>query len=523
MRKIFEEMHCIINWDDASKTVTAVKGDKTIKLTIGSLDAFLNDEKIVLDTPPQIVNDRTMVPVRFIAESLNADVKWNDTTKTVDIYTASENTVNIYRESLKQKFDGFGVSANHNAWYLQNETNADIQKEVLNSLFSDEGKSAAFSILRFEVNPFADGDKSNLENEMQKTINPQKDVWDFDTDIHQRWMADKALKINPDLTFLASVWSPPSWMKQNKSVIGKTQAKNSLASENYEDFANYLAVWADKYKNEYGYNLKWLSVQNEPKLDTVYASCLYSNDELAKILNTTYKKFNEKGLDVLLGASEGASINETHDIMKSFDNETLKNVGFVPAHSYGYTEETLKDFDLSSYNVPVIQTEFNLGPNVKKQYVIDEGIDTALQIADCLNNGYSGWLYWYGSRKIDTDTPGNSESLIDYNNETGKILYGKEFYAIVQFSQFIKPEDNIISSFSENDDVKVVSSINNETKKVSVVLINDTQKEITLNINGLNAPYKMYFTDKDNDFEEAKSATNTITLKPMSVTTLCEN
>ena len=44
-----------------------------------------NGEKITLDVPPQVVNDRTLVPARAVAESFGADVKWDGSTRTVII------------------------------------------------------------------------------------------------------------------------------------------------------------------------------------------------------------------------------------------------------------------------------------------------------------------------------------------------------------------------------------------------------------------------------------------------------
>jgi hypothetical protein len=52
-------------------------------LTVNSKDAVVNDIPVKLDSPATIVNRRPMVPVRFIAESLGADVKWDQSTKTV--------------------------------------------------------------------------------------------------------------------------------------------------------------------------------------------------------------------------------------------------------------------------------------------------------------------------------------------------------------------------------------------------------------------------------------------------------
>jgi|GEM_PF-939538 len=85
MRAIFEILGASIKWDQENYAVTATKGDQTIFLKIGDKKAQLNGETIELDVPAKLVNSNTMVPVRFISESLGADVKWDGMTSTVVI------------------------------------------------------------------------------------------------------------------------------------------------------------------------------------------------------------------------------------------------------------------------------------------------------------------------------------------------------------------------------------------------------------------------------------------------------
>ena len=85
MRVIFEALGARVTWDAASETVNAVKEGTTVSLKIGDSKAYLNGEKVSLDASPKIVNQRTLVPIRFIAESFNADVIWDDATRTVSI------------------------------------------------------------------------------------------------------------------------------------------------------------------------------------------------------------------------------------------------------------------------------------------------------------------------------------------------------------------------------------------------------------------------------------------------------
>lgn len=88
MRKLFEALGAVITWDEAAQTVTAVKGDITVILGMGELRASKNGVEIPLDQPAVLMNDRTMVPVRFVAEALGAEVTWNEETNTVCISSA---------------------------------------------------------------------------------------------------------------------------------------------------------------------------------------------------------------------------------------------------------------------------------------------------------------------------------------------------------------------------------------------------------------------------------------------------
>ena len=85
LRAIFESLGAEVEWDQPTQTVTAVRGDTTIALTIGSRILTKNGEEVMLDVPAQIVNSRTLVPVRAIAESFGAEVGWDQNTRTVTI------------------------------------------------------------------------------------------------------------------------------------------------------------------------------------------------------------------------------------------------------------------------------------------------------------------------------------------------------------------------------------------------------------------------------------------------------
>lgn len=84
-RTIFEAFGADVKWDDKNKVAIGIKDGVTIELTIGSSKAIKNKEVINLDVPAQIIDERTMVPLRFVSESLGATVGWDENSKVVII------------------------------------------------------------------------------------------------------------------------------------------------------------------------------------------------------------------------------------------------------------------------------------------------------------------------------------------------------------------------------------------------------------------------------------------------------
>lgn len=83
MRKIFESLGATVKWDNKDTKITATTNDAKIVMYIGSRTMLVNDKTVKLDVAPQIVNGRTLVPVRAIAESLDTHVIWYDRLNTV--------------------------------------------------------------------------------------------------------------------------------------------------------------------------------------------------------------------------------------------------------------------------------------------------------------------------------------------------------------------------------------------------------------------------------------------------------
>ncbi|MDY3929185.1 MAG: copper amine oxidase N-terminal domain-containing protein [Clostridia bacterium] len=85
LRAIFEKIGADVEWDGDTQTITASKDNTEISLTIDNAEAVKNGEKVTLDVPAKIVNGRTLVPVRFVADCFGVDVQWDQTMQRVSL------------------------------------------------------------------------------------------------------------------------------------------------------------------------------------------------------------------------------------------------------------------------------------------------------------------------------------------------------------------------------------------------------------------------------------------------------
>lgn len=76
LKHFCEALGAAVKWDNRTQTVSVKVGDVNIKLTIGKKEAVVNGNNKTLPVAPQIISGRTVVPLRFIAEALGAEVDW---------------------------------------------------------------------------------------------------------------------------------------------------------------------------------------------------------------------------------------------------------------------------------------------------------------------------------------------------------------------------------------------------------------------------------------------------------------
>ena len=89
VRAIFEAVGASVTWDEENKTAIIARMNGTqfkhVALQVGNDYVFINSEKVAVDAPAFIENNRTYVPLAVIMRALGEEVVWDGATSTVKI------------------------------------------------------------------------------------------------------------------------------------------------------------------------------------------------------------------------------------------------------------------------------------------------------------------------------------------------------------------------------------------------------------------------------------------------------
>ena len=131
MRKIFEALGATVEWEDNTQKVTATKQDTIVVMQIDSRVLSVNGNNVTLDVPPQLVDGRTLVPVRAVAESFDIHVIWDESFNAVLLsnyipFAYPIQTFNYLCDWLLENGEAF-ASYTHIGWEITEGIEVDVR------------------------------------------------------------------------------------------------------------------------------------------------------------------------------------------------------------------------------------------------------------------------------------------------------------------------------------------------------------------------------------------------------------
>lgn len=141
VRALIESIGGYVGWNEDNQEITITYQGDEIRMIINSTTAYVNDREETLDSAPILLNDRTMLPIRFIAENFNFNVAWDSDNKTITITVPNSDKTT---SSTNNTEDNVIVGLEHNT----NNTDAPIV--YFTSNISPEALISVYNQLKFQ-------------------------------------------------------------------------------------------------------------------------------------------------------------------------------------------------------------------------------------------------------------------------------------------------------------------------------------------------------------------------------------
>ena len=172
LRGVLEAMGVQVEWSAEDQSVTATRGTDAAYFTVGSTELMTADGTVELDVAPEIINDRTMIPLRAVAEAFGAEVAWDDATKTVTITDSVEIT------SVDDGVISSEVTAEDGTVLYT----VDVTYPVLNDSYTAEGKAAINEAIKASVEAAVSAESENIAasaNELYASSQTEENGFEF--------------------------------------------------------------------------------------------------------------------------------------------------------------------------------------------------------------------------------------------------------------------------------------------------------------------------------------------------------
>jgi len=183
VRGVFQALGFTVGWSRVTQQVTLTKNNYTVVLTIGSSAFTTNGKNHILDVPAQIINDRTMLPIRAVIESVGYNIDWDEAARTVVIsYVQISPALEIQR--LTQQRDDRLADLTQNGvrplWYFEDQFRN--TNPIGNHVEPNFGLKNALYDLYIRIRPQITHDYSPVYDPERGLIYPENHLrWSVDT------------------------------------------------------------------------------------------------------------------------------------------------------------------------------------------------------------------------------------------------------------------------------------------------------------------------------------------------------
>lgn len=387
----------------------------------------------------------------------------------IEITDSSPNEILIDPETTYQSMDGFGYTLSQGSAHHLLHMSDSARSSILNELFSEGENNIRISYLRLSVAasdlnefPFSYDD---LEDSLAIDPNLEHFSLSYDT-LDVIPVLKEILSINPEIQLMASPWSPPSWMKDNKDPRG-----GSLLEEYEPVYADYLVKYIQEME-KLGIEIDALTIQNEPLHPGNNPSLMMLPEQQARFIGMHLgPAFQEAGIITKIIVYDHNADRPDYPITVLEDSLAYPFIDGSAFHLYGGEIEALSEVHQAFPDKNIYFTE---------QWVGAPGNlpgDLPWHVKNLVIGGSRNWaktvLEWNLSSNPEltphTDRGGCDRCLGAITIDGDQVTRNPAYYIIAHASKFVDPGSVRIDS-SEPEGLANVAFERLDGKKVLIVL-----------------------------------------------------
>ncbi len=388
--------------------------------------------------------------------------------------------ISLYTDSLYQSMDGFGFTLSQGSASHLLSMSDSARLSILQELFGFGENDIRISYLRLPVAA------SDL-NAFPFSYNDLKDPKGTDPTLSQFSLSydtldvlpilKQILAINPKVTLMASPWSPPTWMKDNRDTRG-----GSLLPEFEASYAQYLIKYIQEMEKR-GFTIDALTIQNEPLHPGNNPSLLMLPEQQARFIGQHLgPAFRQAGIKTKIIIYDHNADRPDYPITVLSDPIANSFIDGSAFHLYGGQIEALSEVHRAFPNKHLYFTEQWVGSPGNL-----EG-DIAWHVKNLLIGAPRNWartvLEWNLSSNPEltphTDRGGCDRCLGAITIDGDEVSRNPAYYVIAHASKWVDPGSTRIGSNSPKG-LPNVAFTRPDGKKV-VIVHNDSANAIRFEI-----------------------------------------
>ena len=379
-----------------------------------------------------------------------------------------------------QEIDGFGGFGYEKVTWARPPY---YTPEFVNEIVDDLG----LTILRVSIETFLEPENENDDPEVLDLDKYRSNLQTYGAASFFPFLKD--LNEKAPVKIIASVWTPPAWMKTNNSEI----EGGNLRPEYYEEFAEYIVAYIKLLKEQTGVDLYAVSLQNEPTFREPYESCQYTPRTYCNLISVVGKRFEKENISTKLFYPEEVFVRD-YDIYPWLD--TLNNdptarkyVDIMALHGYDFSGVSAGSIgnDLwESYRNEL--ADFPAHP--KKLWVTETSgqpntLEGALRMAAGLSNAIkygklNAWVFWtISGEATDPENPENVYNLMFIGHKL------KKYYASKQYYRYVRPGAVSVGISSSDIDILSNAFVHKQDSTLTYIFINRSGANKILNFKEL--------------------------------------